>query len=110
MRMAKPRLRIVHLVRAPIGGIFRHIIDLANAQAAAGHEVGIVCTSIEGGAFEDGLIAAIAPRLTLGAARFPMRRQVSPSDPCRARPHAGTLYGPPTWCTATARKAAPTAA
>jgi glycosyltransferase involved in cell wall biosynthesis len=92
--MAKPRLRIVHLVRAPIGGIFRHIIDLADAQAAAGHDVGIVCNSLEGGAFEDGLIAAIAPRLTLGAARFPMRRQVSPSDLRAARGlmrHVGAL-------------------
>jgi glycosyltransferase involved in cell wall biosynthesis len=92
--MAKPRLRIVHLVRAPIGGIFRHILDLAAAQAAAGHDVGIVCNSLEGGAFEDDLIAAIAPRLTLGAARFPMRRQVSPSDLRAARDlmrHVGAL-------------------
>jgi glycosyltransferase involved in cell wall biosynthesis len=94
LRMAKPRLRIVHLVRAPIGGIFRHILDLAGAQAAAGHDVGIVCNSLEGGAFEDDLIAAIAPRLTLGAARFPMRRQVSPSDLRAAREllrHVGAL-------------------
>ena len=94
MRMAKPRLRIVHLVRAPIGGIFRHILDLARAQAAAGHDVGIVCNSLEGGAFEDDLIAGIAPCLTLGAARFPMRRQVSPSDLRAARDllrHVGAL-------------------
>jgi glycosyltransferase involved in cell wall biosynthesis len=92
--MAKSRLRIVHLVRAPIGGIFRHILDLATAQSAAGHDVGIICNSLEGGAFEDDLIAAIAPRLTLGAARFPMRRQVSPSDLRAARDlmrHVGAL-------------------
>jgi glycosyltransferase involved in cell wall biosynthesis len=92
--MATPRLRIVHLVRAPIGGIFRHIVDLANAQTAAGHAVGIVCNSLEGGAFEDDMIAALAPRLTLGAARFPMRRQVSPSDLRAARDllrHVGAL-------------------
>ena len=34
---ALDRLRIVHIVRAPIGGIFRHIVDLARAQAAQGH-------------------------------------------------------------------------
>lgn len=92
--MATPRLRIVHLVRAPIGGIFRHILDLARAQADAGHAVGIICNSLEGGAYEDGLIAAIAPRLALGAARFPMRRQVSPSDLRAARDllhHVGAL-------------------
>jgi len=85
MRMATPRLRIVHLVRAPIGGIFRHVLDLARAQAQAGHEVGVVCNSLEAGTYEDDLIAAIAPRLALGAARFPMRRQVSPSDLPAAR-------------------------
>jgi glycosyltransferase involved in cell wall biosynthesis len=80
MRMAGARLRIVHVVRAPIGGIFRHIVDLSTAQAAAGHAVGIVCNSLEGGVFEDDVIARIAPRLAFGVTRFPMRRQVSPSD------------------------------
>jgi glycosyltransferase involved in cell wall biosynthesis len=74
------RLSIVHVVRAPIGGIFRHIVDLASAQAAAGHAVGIVCNSLEGGAFEDAVIADVAPRLAFGVKRFPMRRQISPSD------------------------------
>jgi glycosyltransferase involved in cell wall biosynthesis len=78
--MAHARLRIVHVVRAPIGGIFRHIVDLATAQSDAGHEVGIVCNSLDGGAFEDATIAAVAPRLALGATRVPMRRQVSVSD------------------------------
>jgi glycosyltransferase involved in cell wall biosynthesis len=78
--MAQARLNIVHVVRAPIGGIFRHIVDLATAQADAGHAVGIVCSSLEGGAFEDAMIAAVAPRLALGATRVPMRRQVSLSD------------------------------
>ncbi|HLH92148.1 MAG TPA: glycosyltransferase family 4 protein [Xanthobacteraceae bacterium] len=67
-------------MRAPIGGIFRHIVDLATAQAASGHEVGIVCNSLEGGAFEDDWIARIAPKLAFGVTRIPMRRQVSPSD------------------------------
>ena len=51
------QLKIVHVVRAPIGGIFRHIVDLADAQAAAGHEVGIICNSSTGGRFEDDIIA-----------------------------------------------------
>src|SRR5215831_16225154 len=78
--MATSRLRIVHVVRAPIGGIFRHIVDLATAQAAAGHEVGLVCDALTGGAFEERAIAALAPKLALGAVRFPMRRAVSFSD------------------------------
>jgi glycosyltransferase involved in cell wall biosynthesis len=94
MRMAGARLNIVHVVRAPIGGIFRHIVDLATAQSAAGHAVGIVCNSLEGGAFEDAAIAAVAPRLAFGVTRFPMRRQVSPSDLRATRDllrHLGTL-------------------
>jgi glycosyltransferase involved in cell wall biosynthesis len=77
---AEARLRIVHVVRAPIGGIFRHIVDLAGAQADAGHDVGIVCDSSTGGRFEEDIIAKVASRLALGATRFPMRRNVSLAD------------------------------
>ena len=79
------RLRIVHVVRSPVGGIFRHIVDLANAQAKAGHDVGIICDSTTGGRFEDDIIARAAANLALGAARFPMRRRVSFSDFAAAR-------------------------
>ena len=88
------QLKIVHVVRAPIGGIFRHVVDLADAQAAAGHEVGIICDSSTGGRFEDDIIAKAAPRLALGATRFPMRRSVSFSDFATARrvlAHLGRL-------------------
>jgi glycosyltransferase involved in cell wall biosynthesis len=79
--MERPnRLKIVHVVRSPIGGIFRHIVDLVDAQTKAGHEVGIICDSTTGGPFEDQIIAAVGPKLALGAARFPMRRSVSLSD------------------------------
>lgn len=73
-------LRIVHCVRAPIGGIFRHVVDLATAQTAAGHSVGIVCDSLTGGDFEAAWIAEVAPRLAFGITRFPMRRALSPAD------------------------------
>ena len=42
-------LRILHAVRAPVGGIFRHILDLANGQADRGHHVGIIADSLTGG-------------------------------------------------------------
>ena len=35
------KLRIVHVFRAPLGGLFRHVVDLAIEQAARGHEVGV---------------------------------------------------------------------
>ena len=74
------RLRIVHCVRAPIGGIFRHVLDLARAQAAAGHRVGLICDASTGGAFEDAQLAAIEPVLALELTRLPMRRRIGPRD------------------------------
>ena len=47
------KLRIVHCFRSPVGGIFRHVRDLTDAQIAAGHEVGIICDSTTGGDYED---------------------------------------------------------
>ncbi len=40
-------LRILHAVRAPVGGIIRHILDLANGQADRGHHVGIIADSLD---------------------------------------------------------------
>jgi glycosyltransferase involved in cell wall biosynthesis len=73
-------LSIVHVVRSPIGGIFRHIADLATAQHAAGHSVGLICDRLTGGDFEDVRIAALAPALSLGLARVAMPRAIGPGD------------------------------
>lgn len=77
---AAPPLRIVHLFRNPVGGLFRHVRDLAVAQAAAGHRVGIICDSLTGGAYEQRLFEELAPVLALGLRRMPMRRQITPGD------------------------------
>jgi glycosyltransferase involved in cell wall biosynthesis len=73
-------LRILHAVRAPVGGIFRHIIDLANGQADRGHQVGIIADSLTGGERAAAALAEIAPRLALGVHRVPSRREPHPSD------------------------------
>ncbi|NRP71014.1 N-acetyl-alpha-D-glucosaminyl L-malate synthase [Ensifer psoraleae] len=73
-------LRILHCFRSPVGGIFRHVRDLAEAHANAGHEVGILCDSTTGGAYEDALFDAIRPYLTLGVVRLPIHRSIGPSD------------------------------
>jgi glycosyltransferase involved in cell wall biosynthesis len=73
-------LRIIHCFRSPIGGIFRHVRDLAEFHAKAGHEVGIVCDSLTGGSFEDTLFDEIRPYLSLGLVRLPISRAVSPRD------------------------------
>ena len=74
------QLRIVHCFRSPVGGIFRHVRDLIDAQIADGHAVGILCDSITGGAFEEDQITTLAPRLALGVHRVTMRRSIGPSD------------------------------
>ncbi len=74
------KLRIVHCFRSPVGGIFRHVRDLAQAQVAAGHAVGIVCDSTTGGDFEERLFADMKEMLALGVSRTPMQRHVGPGD------------------------------
>jgi len=73
-------LRILHAVRAPVGGIIRHILDLANGQVDRGHHVGILADSITGGERAEKAFAKIAPRLTLGVHRLAIRREPSPDD------------------------------
>ncbi|MQB43506.1 glycosyltransferase family 4 protein [Rhizobium sp. ICMP 5592] len=77
--MTKP-LRILHCFRSPVGGVFRHIRDLAEEQSKAGHEVGILCDSLTGGAHEDRLFDDVIPFLALGVTRLPIRRHISLSD------------------------------
>jgi glycosyltransferase involved in cell wall biosynthesis len=73
-------LRIVHCFRSPVGGIFRHVRDLTDAQVAAGHSVGIVCDSSTGGDYEARLFDQISDKLALGIHRTPMQRHIGPGD------------------------------
>ncbi len=73
-------LRILHATRAPVGGIFRHILDLANGQASRGHHVGIIADSLTGGERAEAALAEIAPRLKLGVYRLAIRREPLPTD------------------------------
>ncbi|MGJ4944475.1 glycosyltransferase family 4 protein [Bradyrhizobium sp. HKCCYLS1011] len=80
MPMSERRFRILHAVRAPVGGIFRHILDLANGQVDRGHEVGIIADSLTGGDRANQALAEIAPRLKLGVHRIAIHREPRPSD------------------------------
>lgn len=75
-----PPLRILHCFRSPIGGIFRHVRDLAIEQSKAGHAVGILCDSSTGGQHEQKLFNSIAPYLELGLTRMPIDRSISVRD------------------------------
>jgi len=73
-------LRILHAMRAPVGGIFRHVLGLANGQADRGHHVGIIADRLTGGERAEAAFKEIAPRLKLGVHRLAIRREPFPAD------------------------------
>ncbi|QLF70070.1 glycosyltransferase family 4 protein [Peteryoungia desertarenae] len=73
-------LRILHCFRSPVGGIFRHVRDLAEQHSRLGHQVGIICDSSTGGAHEDKLFEHIMPFLSLGLTRLRIDRAISLRD------------------------------
>jgi glycosyltransferase involved in cell wall biosynthesis len=73
-------LRIIHCFRSPVGGIFRHVRDLAEKHTKAGHKVGILCDSTTGGSLEDSYFDNIRPYLELGLIRIPIRRSIGLND------------------------------
>ncbi|HXT06114.1 MAG TPA: glycosyltransferase [Roseiarcus sp.] len=73
-------LRIVHVFRAPLGGLFRHVIDLAGQQAARGHAVGLFFDSGADCERVREAIARIPGGLSLGMATMPIRRNPHPAD------------------------------
>ena len=73
-------LRIVHCLRAPVGGVFRHVEDLVRHQAAAGHAVGLVCAADLSTGHEAQRLQALATHLELGLHRVPMGRSIGPGD------------------------------
>jgi glycosyltransferase involved in cell wall biosynthesis len=82
---APAKLSILHVMRAPVGGLFRHVIDLARAQSERGHRVGIVADSTSGGASADAKLADLTPTLAFGVTRVPMSRQIGASDVAAVR-------------------------
>jgi glycosyltransferase involved in cell wall biosynthesis len=75
-----PSLKIVHVLRAPLGGLFRHVLDIARGQSERGHRVGLIVDSTTGGARGDAILAELAPHLALGLQRVAIARELGPSD------------------------------
>ncbi|CAN5515843.1 glycosyltransferase family 4 protein [soil metagenome] len=86
------RLRIVHVFRAPVGGLFRHVRDLARGQSALGHDVAILCDATSGGDAARQALAATEPFCRLGIHRIAMSRMPGFGDIAAAR-QAATLAG-----------------
>ncbi len=77
---AEPSLNILHVLRAPVGGLFRHVVDLARGQVSRGHRVGLIADATTGGARAEALLAELAPELVFGVTRLAMSRQIGPRD------------------------------
>jgi glycosyltransferase involved in cell wall biosynthesis len=73
-------LNIIHCLRAPVGGLFRHVCDLAGEQAARGHAVGLIADSRSGGIEAERMFDKLAPSCSLGILRIPMGRLPGPGD------------------------------
>jgi glycosyltransferase involved in cell wall biosynthesis len=73
-------LKILHVLRAPLGGLFRHVIDLVRGQAARGHRVGLILDSTTGGARADAVLRDLTPCLALGYERVVIPRELSLRD------------------------------
>jgi len=73
-------LNILHVFRAPVGGLFRHVVDLAREQAARGHRVGLIADNSTGGERADAAFKALEPVLAHGISRIAMRRHIGLDD------------------------------
>ena len=58
-------------MRAPVGGIFRHILDLAEGQIERGHQVGILADSLTGGERAAAALADSRPGLRSASTESP---------------------------------------
>ncbi len=73
-------LRILHVMRAPVGGLFRHVLDLAGEQAQRGHFVGIIADRNSADALTVRRLSGIEPKLKLGLSLIPMSRRPGLGD------------------------------
>ena len=78
-------MRILHIFRAPFGGLFRHVCDLVKAQSGLGHQVGIVCDSSTGGKAAVQTLSQLEPHCELGIRRMQMGRLPGIGDAMTAR-------------------------
>ena len=77
---ASPSLAILHVFRAPVGGLFRHVVDLARGQAARGHKVGLIADSTTGGTRAEESLRALSAELPLGISKYPFPRHLGIGD------------------------------
>lgn len=78
-------LSILHVLRSPVGGLFRHVLDLTRGQIARGHKVGLVLDAGSGGPGVDTALKELEPALALGLSRHAMQRTPGLADAAALR-------------------------
>jgi len=78
--MADAPLRILQILRAPVGGLFRHVSDLTRELASRGHLIGIVSDSLTSDGLTAERLGRLEPFAKLGIHSMPMPRTVGPGD------------------------------
>ena len=78
--MQSQPLRLLHCLRAPVGGLFRHVCDLAREQAARGHAVGVICDATTSDPLTRSRLTELDKELALGLHKVPMSREIGPAD------------------------------
>jgi glycosyltransferase involved in cell wall biosynthesis len=73
-------MNILHVLRAPVGGLFRHVCDLAEEQVRLGYNVGIICDASTGSATTEDKLNQLKSICNLGVHRIPMNRHIGFSD------------------------------
>lgn len=72
--------RVLHVLRAPVGGLFRHVRDLVPAQQKLGLNVGVICDSTAADRLTEERLSQLERHLSLGLHRIPMSRAVGLGD------------------------------
>lgn len=78
--MTGRKLRILQVMRAPVGGLFRHVADLTRALSANGHDVGLIVDNLANDAQTETKLAALLPDASLGIHRLAMPRVLGRGD------------------------------
>lgn len=77
--MGRP-LRILQVMRAPVGGLFRHVADLTRGLKARGHSVGLIVDSLASDAQTEGRLEGLREFAELGVHAMPMPRVLGRGD------------------------------
>lgn len=75
-----PPLRIFQILRAPVGGLFRHVRDLTEELSRRGHQLAVIADSLTSDALTAERLRALEPFAALGIHNLPMPRTLGFAD------------------------------